>query len=92
MFGDLSPGAQTYFDLLICDIVMPIMDGWQVLKELRLDERIKNIRVIVLTAKHEDADMFKADDLGANYYLTKPFRKAQLLYGLNLIFEGVANI
>jgi CheY-like chemotaxis protein len=92
MFGDFSPGSQTYFDLLICDIVMPNMDGWQVLKELKLDERIKNIPVIVLTAKEEDADKFIGYDLGANYYLNKPFRKAQLLYGLNLLFEGVASI
>ncbi len=77
------------FDLLICDILMPNMDGWQVLKEVRSDERIKNIPVIVLTAKDEDADMFKGYDLGANYYLTKPFTKAQLLYGVKLMFEGV---
>lgn len=75
------------FDLLICDIMMPNMDGWQVLKEVRSDERIKNIPVIVLTAQDEDADMFKGYDLGANYYLTKPFTKPQLLYGVNLMFD-----
>jgi DNA-binding response OmpR family regulator len=42
--------------------------------------------VIVLTAKNEDSDMFKGYDLGANYYMTKPFTKAQLLYGLKLMF------
>jgi len=77
------------FDLLICDILMPNMDGWQVLKEIRSDERTKNIPVIVLTAKNEEADMFKGYDLGANYYLTKPFTKAQLLYGLKLMFEEI---
>jgi CheY-like chemotaxis protein len=92
MFGDLSPGAQTYFDLLICDIVMPNMDGWQVLKELRSDGRRKNIPVIVLTAIGGDADIFKAYDLRANYYLTKPFTKAHLLYGANLMFDEVEDI
>jgi CheY-like chemotaxis protein len=75
------------FDLLICDILMPHMDGWEVLKKLRSDGKRKSIPVIVLTAKDEDADMFKGYDLGANYYLTKPFTKAQLLYGVSLMFE-----
>jgi CheY-like chemotaxis protein len=75
------------FDLLICDILMPNMDGWQVLKEVKSNPKTKDIPVIVLTAKNEDMDMFKGYDLGASYYMTKPFTKAQLLYGLKLMFE-----
>ena len=75
------------FDLLICDILMPKKDGWQVLKEMKSNPRTKNIPVIILTAKDEDHDMFKGYALGANYYMTKPFTKAQLLYGLKLMFE-----
>jgi len=73
------------FDLLICDIMMPKKDGWEVIKEVKSDPKTKDIPVIVLTAKNEDANMFKGCDLGANYYMTKPFTKAQLLYGLNLM-------
>jgi len=74
------------FDLLICDILMPNKDGWQVIKEMRSHPKTRDIPVIVLTAKNEDSDMFKGYDLGANYYMTKPFTKAQLLYGLKLMF------
>jgi CheY-like chemotaxis protein len=74
------------FDLLICDILMPKKDGWEVIKEVKSNPRTKNLPVIVLTAKNEDSDMFKGYDLGANYYMTKPFTKAQLLYGLKLMF------
>ena len=74
------------FDLLICDIMMPKKDGWEVIKEAKSNPKTKNIPVIVLTAKNEDSDMFKGYDLGANYYMTKPFTKAQLLYGLKLMF------
>ncbi len=76
------------FDFLILDILMPNKDGWQVLKEVKSNPKTKDIPVIVLTAKNEDSDMFKGYELGASYYLTKPFTKSQLLYGLKLIFEG----
>ncbi len=75
------------FDVLICDIIMPNKDGWEVLKEVKSNPKMKNIPVIVLTAKDEDSDIFKGYELGADYYITKPFTKAQLLYGLKLMFE-----
>jgi DNA-binding response OmpR family regulator len=75
------------FDLLICDILMPKKDGWEVVREAKSNSRTKNMPVILLTAKNEDSDMFKGYDLGANYYMTKPFTKAQLLYGLRLMFN-----
>jgi CheY-like chemotaxis protein len=74
------------FDLLICDILMPKKDGWEVLKELKSNPGTSRIPVILLTAKTKDEDMFKGYDLGANYYMTKPFTKSQLLYGLKLMF------
>jgi DNA-binding response OmpR family regulator len=75
------------FDLLICDILMPKKDGWQVIKEAKSNSKTKNMPVILLTAKNENSDVFKGYDLGANYYITKPFTKAQLLYGLRLMFN-----
>ena len=75
------------FDVLICDIIMPNKDGWEVLKEVKSNPKMKNIPVIVLTAKDEDSDIFKGYELGADYYITKPFTKGQLLYGLKLMFE-----
>jgi DNA-binding response OmpR family regulator len=78
------------FDLLICDILMPKKDGWEVVKEVKSNSKTKHLPVILLTAKNEDSDMFKGYDLGANYYMTKPFTKAQLIYGLRLMFNGSA--
>jgi len=80
--------SKDVFDLLICDILMPKKDGWEVIKEAKSNSKSKNMRVILLTVKDEDSDVFKGYDLGANYYMTKPFTKAQLLYGLRLMFDG----
>jgi len=74
------------YDLLICDILMPNKDGWEVLKGVRSNPKIKDVPVIILTAKNEDKDMFTGYEMGANYYMTKPFTKDQLLYGVNLMF------
>jgi DNA-binding response OmpR family regulator len=73
------------YDLLICDILMPNKDGWEVLKGVRSNPNIKDIPVIILTAKNEDKDMFTGYEMGANYYMTKPFTKDQLLYGVRLM-------
>jgi DNA-binding response OmpR family regulator len=79
------------FDLLICDIMMPKKNGWEVLKEIRSNPETREIPVIILTGKNEDSDMFKGYELGANYYITKPFTKSQLLSGLNMIFDKKSN-
>jgi DNA-binding response OmpR family regulator len=76
------------FDLLICDILMPKKGGWEVLQEVKSNSKTKHLPVIVLKAKNEETDMIKGYDLGANYYMTKPFTKAELLYGLRLMLNG----
>jgi len=75
------------FDLILLDVMMPNKDGWELMKEVRLSPKTKDIPVIVLTAKNKDSDMFKGYELGANYYIPKPFTKTQLLHGLKLVFE-----
>ncbi len=75
------------FDLLICDILMPKKGGWEVIQGVRSNSKTKHLPVIVLKAKNEGIDMFRGYDLGANYYMTKPFTKAELLYGLRLMFD-----
>ncbi|MBM4348383.1 MAG: response regulator [Deltaproteobacteria bacterium] len=75
------------FDLIICDVMMPNKNGWEVVKEVKSNPKSSEIPIILLTAKNEDVDMFKGYELGANYYMAKPFTKDQLLYGLKLMFE-----
>lgn len=78
------------FDLIICDVMMPNKNGWEVVKEVKSTPELTDIPIILLTAKNDDTDMFKGYELGANYYITKPFTKDQLIYGLKLMFEEEA--
>ena len=78
--------ARETYDLLISDVLMPNKNGWELLKAVRSNPKTKDMSVILLTAKNEDADMFQGYELGANYYMTKPFTKDQLLFGLGLMF------
>jgi len=75
------------FDLIISDILMPNKDGWELLKELKMNPKTKDIPVILLTAKNKADDMFKGYELGATYYLPKPFTKEQLLFGIKMMFD-----
>jgi CheY-like chemotaxis protein len=82
--------AKDNYDLLICDILMPNKNGWEVLKEMKSNPKTKEIPVIVLTGKKEDSDIFRGYELGAIYYLTKPFTTTQLLYELQRIFGEIS--
>ena len=66
-------------DLIILDIMMPRLDGFGVLKEKQNDESIKDIPVIILTAKGGAEDERIAKSLGAEIVLTKPFSPSQLI-------------
>jgi putative two-component system response regulator len=68
---------------------MPKKDGWEVLKTIRSNPATKDLPVIVLTGLIDNQDMKKAYDLGANYYITKPFTPSQLHYGTLLMFDEV---
>lgn len=66
-------------DLIVLDVMLPIMDGWQVLRALRLQEGGADVPVIFLTARDEVQDRVKGLELGADDYLVKPFDLDELL-------------
>jgi len=74
-------------DLIILDIFMPQMDGLEVLVRLRENPGTASIPVILLTTKMEYKDILEGYQIGANYYIPKPFTKNQLLDGVNSILS-----
>jgi len=66
-------------DLIICDIMMPVLDGYGVLHLLHKNDSLKNIPFIFLTAKSERIDFRKGMEMGADDYITKPFSDIELL-------------
>jgi CheY-like chemotaxis protein len=66
-------------DIIVCDIMMPELDGYGVLKQLSQNELTKHIPFIFLSAKTERQDVRKGMDLGADDYITKPFSEDELI-------------
>jgi len=65
-------------DLLILDVGLPRLDGWDVLARIRGDVRTRNLKVLVLTAHAQEETKERADSGGADAFVTKPFRPEEL--------------
>jgi CRP-like cAMP-binding protein/CheY-like chemotaxis protein len=70
-------------DLVVCDIMMPVLDGYGVLQIFNQHAQLAGVPFIFLTAKTERTDLRRGMELGADDYLTKPFDKAELLSAIN---------
>jgi DNA-binding response OmpR family regulator len=66
-------------DIVVTDIVMPFVDGFELIKRIREDQRWSGVPVIVLSAHSADQEIVRALELGANDYVTKPFNAGVLL-------------
>ena len=79
-------------DLILCDVMMPVLDGFGVLKILGQDPNVNGIPFIFLTAKAEKADFRKGMGLGADDYITKPFDDTELLEAIEMRLEKSSRI
>jgi DNA-binding response OmpR family regulator len=75
-------------DIILLDVMMPEMDGMQVLDRIRASPRSASVPVILVTAKGQDDDVLAGYKGGADYYITKPFTARRLLYGIDLVLGG----
>lgn len=75
-------------DAIILDTMMPVMDGYEVLRRIRENPETADIPVIMLTARKQERDIVGALELGANDYIVKPFIPEELAARLSRLLEG----
>jgi DNA-binding response OmpR family regulator len=81
----LQQASQLFPDIIIMDVRMPKMTGYDACRAMKADARLKNIPVMFLSAKGQDAEIQAGLDVGAEEYLLKPFAPTQLAERVNAI-------
>jgi len=66
-------------DLVLLDIMLPELDGFEVCRRIKGQEATRNLPVIMLTAKKSREDMARGEEVGADWYITKPFKSAMVI-------------
>lgn len=66
-------------DIVLLDIMMPDVDGYAICKHIKSSKKLKEAKVVFMSARSKEADIQKGYDLGASLYVTKPFSTRQLL-------------
>jgi DNA-binding response OmpR family regulator len=74
-------------DCMILDLTMPGIDGFEVISRMRKDRSLAHVPVIVLSSKDSSADRIRCSKLGANEYVVKPFRPAELEARIESLFR-----
>ena len=74
-------------DMLLLDVMMPVMDGWEVCKEIRAES---DVPIIMLTAKGETADRVSGLEMGADDYIVKPLEMPEVIARVRAVFRRIA--
>ncbi len=75
----LESVAEEIPDLILLDIMLPEIDGFEVCRRIKSEPSTRNIPVIMLTAKKSREDMVRGEKVGADWYITKPFKSAMVI-------------
>ncbi len=76
-------------DLVVLDVMMPIMDGFECLAALKRDARLKSIPVVILTAKNLESQVVRGLELGAEDYITKPFSPPEFVARVKAVLKRI---
>ena len=79
---------KTEIDLIISDVMMPVMDGYQLVKYVKNSADYRHLPIIMLTAKAQESDKMDALTVGADEYMTKPFKMKELQLRINNLIEN----
>ena len=76
-------------DLVLLDIMLPGIDGYEVCEIVRLNPKLRRVKVIFLTAKGREVEIAKGLALGADAYITKPFSNAELVAKVKMVLDNI---
>ena len=76
-------------DLVLLDIMLPGIDGYEVCEIVRLNPKLRDIKIIFLTAKGREVEIAKGLALGADAYITKPFSNADLVAQVKTVLDNI---
>ena len=79
-------------DLVLLDVIMPGMDGFEVCRRIKNDQKTRHIPVIMLTAKKKPQDIQKGLDVGAVSYITKPFKSSTVIETIQKCLQDSRNL
>ncbi|PKV51744.1 response regulator receiver domain-containing protein [Aquimarina sp. MAR_2010_214] len=74
-------------DIVLLDIMMPNVDGYETLRQIKKNEKLKKTKIVFLSAKNKADDIEKGLQLGADKYLTKPFSVKKLVAEINELID-----
>jgi two-component system alkaline phosphatase synthesis response regulator PhoP/two-component system response regulator VicR len=83
----LAEVAKTTIDLAMIDIMMPEMNGYEVLQAIRAMPNYGDIPIIMVTAKDQDTEVFEGYKYGADYYIPKPYTAKQIEWGIKTFLD-----
>ena len=87
----LAAAAQRRPDAVVCDVMMPGMDGLEVVRRLRADPELSDVAIVVVSAKAQRSDMRDGVAAGADEYVTKPFDPQEVLDAVARLLEGAGS-
>lgn len=81
----LSKALDNPPDIIVTDVVMPEMNGFELCRSLKKNPAMKNLRIVVCTSKNQDIDRLWGMKQGADIYLTKPFTEAEIMEAIEAV-------
>ncbi len=87
----LDMAFEKQYNLIVLDLMLPKIDGWEVCRRLRQNSATRSTPIIMLTAKTEEKDKVTGLEVGADDYITKPFRPREFLARINALLRRTIN-
>ena len=83
----LEMTSEKVYSLIVLDLMLPLLDGWEICRRLRQNPDTRSTPIIMLTAKSEEEDKVRGLEVGADDYITKPFRPREFLARVNALLR-----